>query len=65
MRLLVFTVVGLIALVIAYAFSLGGTVAAIIFLFILFNGVLDRWAKPCWIGCAPDRTPVRLRLLPS
>jgi hypothetical protein len=50
-RLLVFTVVGLIALVIAYAFSLGGTVAAIIFLFILFNGVLDRWAKPLldWI----------------
>ena len=46
MRLLVFTVVGLIALVIAYAFSLGGTVAAIIFLFILFNGVLERWAKP-------------------
>ena len=46
MRLLVFTVVGLIALVIAYAFSLGGTVAAIIFLFILFNGVLDRWATP-------------------
>jgi hypothetical protein len=45
-RLLVFTVVGLIALVIAYAFSLGGTVAAIIFLFIPFNGVLDRWAKP-------------------
>lgn len=46
MRLLVFTVVGLIALVIAYAFSLGGTVAALIFLFILLNGILDRWAKP-------------------
>ena len=45
MRLLVFTVVGLIALVIAYAFF-GGTVAALIFLFILFNGILDRWAKP-------------------
>ena len=51
MRLLVFTVVGLIALVIAYAFSLGGTVGALIFLFILFNGVLDRWAQPLleWI----------------
>ena len=51
MRLLVFTVVGLIALVIAYAFSLGGTVAALIFLFILFHGVLDRWARPLleWI----------------
>jgi hypothetical protein len=50
-RLLVFTVVGLIALVIAYAFSLGGTIGALIFLFILFNGVLDRWAQPLleWI----------------
>jgi len=46
MRLLVFTVVGLVALVIAYAFSVGGTVAALIFLFIVFNGILDRWAKP-------------------
>ena len=46
MRLLVFTVVGLIAMVIAYAFSLGGTVASLIFLFIIFNGILDRWAKP-------------------
>ena len=51
MRLLVFTVVGLLAMVVAYAFSLGGTVAAIIFLFIVFNAVLDRWAKPLldWI----------------
>lgn len=46
MRLLVFTVVGLILAVIAYAFSLGGTLTALIFLFILFNGVLDRWAQP-------------------
>jgi hypothetical protein len=45
-RLLVFTAVGLIAMILAYAFSLGGTLAAIIFLFILFNGVLDRWAQP-------------------
>ena len=51
MRLLVFSVVGMIALLIAYAFSLGGTVGALIFLFIIFNGVLDRWAKPllAWI----------------
>ncbi len=51
MRLLVFTVVGLLAMMIAYAFSLGGTVASIIFLFIIFNAVLDRWAKPLldWI----------------
>lgn len=46
MRLLVFTVVGLIAMIVAYAFSLGGTLAALIFLFVLFNGVLDRWAQP-------------------
>jgi hypothetical protein len=41
-----FTVVGLVAMVIAYAFSLGGSVATLIFLFILVNGILDRWAKP-------------------
>lgn len=46
MRMLVFTVVALIALVVGYAFSLGGTVSALIFLFILVNGILDRWAKP-------------------
>jgi hypothetical protein len=46
MRLLVFTTVGLLAWIVAYAFSLGGTVGALIFLFILFNGVLDRWAQP-------------------
>ena len=46
MKLLVFTVVGLLALTVAYAFSLGGTVASLIFLFIIFNAILDRWAKP-------------------
>lgn len=46
MKLLVFTVVGLMALVIAYAFGLGGTVASLIFLLILFTGVIDRWAQP-------------------
>ena len=46
MRLVVFTTIGLIAMIVAYAFSLGGTIAALIFLFILFNGVLDRWAQP-------------------
>ena len=46
MRLLVFAVVGAIAMIVAYAFSLGGTVGALIFLFVLFNGVLDRWAQP-------------------
>ena len=46
MRLLVFAVVGLLAWIVAYAFSLGGTVGVLIFLFILFNGVLDRWVQP-------------------
>ena len=46
MRLLVFTVVGLLAMIVAYAFSLGGTIASLILLFILFNGVLDRWIQP-------------------
>lgn len=46
MRLLVFAVVGLLAWIVAYAFSLGGTIGVLIFLFILFNGVLDRWAQP-------------------
>lgn len=46
MRVLVFTVVGLVLMTIAYAFSLGGTVASLIFLFIIFNGILDRWLKP-------------------
>ena len=46
MRLLVFTVVGLIAMVIGYTFGIGGTLAALLFLFVLFNGVLDRWAQP-------------------
>jgi len=45
-RLLVFTVVGLCAMVAGYAFGLGGAVSGLIFLFILFNGVLDRVAQP-------------------
>jgi hypothetical protein len=46
MRLLVFAVVGAILMIVAYAFSLGGTIGALIFLFVLFNGILDRWAQP-------------------
>ena len=46
MRLMVFNAVGLALAVIAYAFSAGGTMAALIYLFVLFNGVLDRWAQP-------------------
>jgi hypothetical protein len=46
MRFAVFAVVGLVLWIVAYGFSLGGTVGALIFLFVLFNGVLDRWAQP-------------------
>jgi hypothetical protein len=45
-QLLVFTVVALCALVVSYAFGLGGAVSTIIFLFILFNGILIRVAQP-------------------
>jgi hypothetical protein len=53
MRLLVFAVVGAIAMIVAYAFSLGGTVGALIFLFVLFNGILDRWAQPLFERLRP------------
>lgn len=46
MRMLIFAIVGAALAMIGYAFSLGGTVSTIIFLFVLFNGVLDRWAQP-------------------
>ena len=46
MKLLVFTVVGLLLWLVAYAFSLGGTIGALIFLFVLFSGILVRWAEP-------------------
>jgi hypothetical protein len=45
-RLLIFTIVAAVAFLVAYAFGLGGTVSTIIFLFILFNGALDRVAHP-------------------
>ena len=46
MRLMVFAVVGMVLFLLAYGFGLGGTVAALIFLFVLFNGALDRVAQP-------------------
>jgi hypothetical protein len=47
MRLLVFTIIGLAALVTCYSIlGFGGPVCAVIFLFIVFNGVLDRVAQP-------------------
>jgi hypothetical protein len=45
-QLLVFTVLGLVAFLIAYAFGLGGTVSAIIFLAILSMGAAIRVAEP-------------------
>ena len=50
---MVFNVVGIILAVIAYAFSLGGTMAALIYLFVMFNGVLDRWAQPIFARLRP------------
>ncbi len=46
MQLMIFNVVGIILAVIAYAFSLGGTIAALIYLTVIFTGVLIRWAEP-------------------
>ncbi len=46
MQLLVFTVIGLLSWITAYAFSLGGTLGTLIFLFFVFTGVLIRWAEP-------------------
>lgn len=46
MRLMIFNAVAMILAVIAYAFGLGGTVAAMIYLFVLTNGILDRWVQP-------------------
>jgi hypothetical protein len=45
-QLLVFTVLGLVAFLVAYAFGLGGTVSALIFLAILASGAALRVAEP-------------------
>ena len=46
MQLLVFTVIGLCAWVIAYSLGLGGTVGSLIFLVILLTGVFLRVSEP-------------------
>ncbi len=46
MQLLVFTVVALCSLVFFYAIGLGGAVSTIIFLTILFVGILIRASQP-------------------
>jgi hypothetical protein len=53
MRMLIFAVVGAALAMVAYAFSLGGTVSTIIFLFVLFNGALARWAQPIFERLRP------------
>ncbi len=54
MRLLIFAIVGAVAFMIAYAFGLGGTVSSLIFLAVLFIGVLDHWAQPMFARLRPD-----------
>jgi hypothetical protein len=45
-QLLVFTVVGMSAMLVGYAFGLGGAVSSLIFLAILFTGVMVRVTQP-------------------
>ncbi len=46
MQLLVFTVIGLCAMLIGFAFGLGGAVSSLLFLAILFTGVVVRVTQP-------------------
>lgn len=46
MVLLVFTVIGMSAALVGFAFGLGGAVSSVIFLAILFTGVMVRWSEP-------------------
>jgi hypothetical protein len=45
-QLLVFSVVGMSAMLVGYAFGLGGAVSSLIFLTILFIGILIRVSRP-------------------
>jgi hypothetical protein len=45
-QLLVFTVLGLCAMIVGYAFGLGGAVGFLIFLAILFVGIFVRVSEP-------------------
>lgn len=46
MQLLIFTVVGMVGFLIAYAFGLGGAVSVLIFLTVLFTGGTLRVFRP-------------------
>ena len=59
MRLLVFTVVGLLLMIVAYAFSLGGTLATLIFLFIIMGATHSK--AP--VGFAPIAIGLGLTLI--
>jgi hypothetical protein len=52
-QLLVFTVVGLVGLVAAYGFGLGGTLAFLIFLAVLFVGICVRAVEPLMARLRP------------
>jgi uncharacterized membrane protein YczE len=52
-QLLVFTTVGLCAMVVAYAFGLGGAVSFLIFLAILLVGIFVRVTEPLMARLRP------------
>ena len=54
MKMLIFAIVGAMCFMVAYAFGLGGTVSAIIFLAVLCIGVVDLWAQPIIARLRPD-----------
>ncbi len=53
MQLLVFTAIALGAMIVAYAFGLGGAVGFLIFLAILFVGVFLRVSEPLFQRLRP------------
>ena len=55
--MLIFFIAAAVAFMVAYAFGLGGTVSTIIFLFVLSQGVLDRWAQPILARLRPGNQP--------
>ncbi len=63
MQLLGFTTVGMMLFMVAFALDLGGTVAALIFLLVLFIGAMLRaWAPLIAVGPRAEREAVgRLR----
>ena len=52
--MLIFAIAGAAIFMVCYASGLGGTVSSMVFLFVLFGGVLDRWAQPMLARLRPD-----------